>query len=456
MNNQPSIGEQMLLLQNIAYVKQFMQKGSVKVLFLVTLLSAIANGLFTYSFKEIYDVLFKFIENVSGVKIIDTEEFFLVADMINSSLTISSIVTVIFGLILPVTLLYIIIRSRSDNPSVVPSGAVKFLYVLSFIQTIAVIAICSITAIAQFFSIFAADSIVEAVISFIFCIVYLFVFCFYYILQTKFLGAIKHSCTGYSLIYGSSKGFGTYSVIIAICSGIMSAISIVISIVCYSLFSSNDLESNPDFDTFLEMGGTELFEAIKPIAVIFIAITILYTLYYVLLAVIAFSYKDMVAVAVRESFVSHKNIVNTNSAFKTYGGSNSYTNYNYSSSNSGSQQNYATASNTNNTVNNDRILQAPVDSTFNPYNNQQNVVNTTQYNEPVTTNDRIPQAPVDSTFNPYNNQQNNVNATQYNEPVTTNGSFTPVQQQFENNNINREPVTTGGSFGIQQDSNNNY
>ena len=33
------------------------------------------------------------------------------------------------------------------------------------------------------------------------------IFSAYYILQTKFLGAIKHSCTGFSLIYGSSKGF---------------------------------------------------------------------------------------------------------------------------------------------------------------------------------------------------------------------------------------------------------
>ena len=36
MNNQSSVGEQLLQLQNIAYMKQFMQKASVKILFLVS------------------------------------------------------------------------------------------------------------------------------------------------------------------------------------------------------------------------------------------------------------------------------------------------------------------------------------------------------------------------------------------------------------------------------------
>lgn len=419
MNNQQSVGEQMIQLQNIAYVKQFMQKGCVKVLFLVTLLLAVANGLFTYSFKSIYNLLFKFIENFEGNNI-DAEEFFLTANMMDLSLTISSVLTVVFGLILPITLLYIIIRSRSDNPSVVPLGAVKFLYVLSFIQTILAIVLSSIMAIAQFFSIFAAESITIGVISFIFCLSYLFIYCLYYILQTKFLGAIKHSCTGYSLIYGSSKGFGIYSVLIAICSGIMSAIFIVMAIVCFSLFSSNDFVNNPDFDIFLAMGGEELLENLKPIAIIAIAIAILKTLYHILLAVTAFSYRDTVTAAVRESFVSHKRTnINANSPFRTYGGSNSYTNYNYSSSGSGSQQNYAAANN--------------------------------------NANNRVPEEKsVDSNFNPYSNEQSTVNTSQYNEPVTANRNFTSDQQQFEKNNMDREPVTTSGSFGIRQDSNNSY
>lgn len=421
MNNQPSAGEQLIQLQNIAYVKQFMQKGSVKVLFLVNLLLTIASGLFIYSFKGIYNAFFDFLKNN-----FDADINISATGIIDSSLTVSAITTTVFSLILPITLLYIIIRSGSDNPSVVPSGAVKFLYVLSFIQSIFAIVASAIMVIMQFFSIFAANNTLEAIISLVFCVISAFIYSLYYILQTKFLGAIKHSCTGFSLIYGSSKGFGAFSILLSICSGIISAVSIVVFIVCYSILSSNDLESNPSFDSFVAMGGKEIFDALKPVVIIFIAITILYTLYNILLAVVTFAYRDTVAEAINDSFISSKR-ANTaiNSAFRTYGGSNSYSNYNYTTSGSKGQQSYA--------VTND---------------------NTNKENTTVN-NDRVNETPVDTTFNPYDNQQDSFNNT-YNEPISTNGSFIPNQQEFPNSNMNKEPATTSGSFGIQQDSNNNY
>lgn len=426
MNNQQTAGDQMLQLQNIAYVKQFMQKASVKVLFLVTLLTAIANSIFIYLFKDIYYVLFNFLFSfLSGLggETVNPEDFESLSDIINIFFNGMTVITAVVGLILPITLLYIIIRSRSDNPSVIPSGAVKFLYVLSFIQTIVVVASAVMSIIAQFFAIFGADDTASAVVSFISTIISLFISCLYYILQTKFLGAIKHSCTGYSLIYGQSNGFGIYSVLSAIGSGLLSACSIVIVIVFYSLLNSASLEKNTDFDYFLALGGNELFDTIKPVVIVYIAITVLNTLYHILMATIAFSYKDFVTLAVRESFSLHKRPnINNSSAFRTYGGSNSYSNYNYTSSGARGQQSYAAAANAtnNNAVNNNGISEAPVDSNYNPYSNQQNTNNTPQYNE----------------------------------SVIGNGSFTPVQQQFENN-INKEPVTTSGSFGFQQDSNNN-
>lgn len=425
MKNQPSAGEQLILLQNISYVKQFMQRGSVKVLFLVNLLLTITTGLFINSFKGIYKSVLDFLVNNYSVDIELPAEA-----IVNSLFNILSISTIAFGLILPITLLYIIIRSRSENPSVVPSGAIKFLYVLSFIQAISAVITSVITLILQFFSIFAADNMVEAIISFAIYFVALLIYSAYYILQTKFLGAVKHSCTGFSLIYGSSKGFGTLSVLASIGSGVISAVSIVMFIVFYSMLSS-DMESNPNFKSFLEMGGKELFDSLKPVAIIFITLTVLYTLYNVLVSVVTFSYRDTVAEAINDSFISTKNASSAiNSAFRTYGGNSSYSNYNYTSSNVRGQQSYAVA------------------------NNNNNKENTTPKNNvtPVT-----PEAPVDTAFNPYNNQQDSFNNNNtYDESMSAHGSFIPNQQEFQNDNLYEEPVNLNGSFGIPQDFNDNY
>ena len=242
MNNQQSVGEQMLQLQNIAYIKQFMQKGSVKVLFVVTLLMAVANGIYIYSLKNIYKAIFDFMIKFGNSfsefssSDFDVSELETVMELIEVSLLATAIVTTVIALILPITLLYIIIRSRSDNPSVVPSGAVKFLYVLSFIQAVCAVVSSAISAIMQFFTIFAADEVAPAVIYFLFTIVYLFFYSFYYVLQTKFLGAIKHSCSGYSLIYGVSNGFGILSVISAIGTGLISAVLVILAVVFFTTF----------------------------------------------------------------------------------------------------------------------------------------------------------------------------------------------------------------------------
>ncbi len=424
MNNQHLAGDQFIQLQNIAYVKQFMQKGSIKVLFLVSLLLAIANGILIYSFKDLYQMLFEVLQTTTGT-VINPDESLLFSQFIDSALVGSAIFTVVFMLILPISLLYIIIRSKSENPTVIPAGAVKFLYVISFIQTIFVVISAVFSLGMQILSIFATESVLEAIISTVSSAISLFFSCLYYILQTQFLKAVKHSSTGYSLIYGSSKGFGIMSVLYSVFVGVVSAILIIFYVVFYSLLSSNSFDNNNGMNEFFEMGGVELFNALKPIMIMLIIISILQTLYYALLASVAFSYKEMVQVAVRESFMSSKRTnTNTSSAFRTYGGNNSYTNYNYSASNAGSQQTYAhSAMNTpeNNPVNN-------------PVNN------------PINTAPDFNEAPIN---------ENNYNAPeQYNEPFSANGSFTPTQPVV-NNNINNEPVTTSGSFGFQDNSNNN-
>lgn len=416
MNNQSSVGEQLLQLQNIAYMKQFMQKASVKILFLVSLLLAFANSFLVYSFKDVFESVINFLFNF-GISDINPDDFSNVSNFFGTIFTASAISTAIFGLILPITLLYIIIRSRSENPSVIPSGAVKFLHVLSFIQTIFVVASASVTLISEVITIFGAEDKLSAIISVIAIAVSLIMSCLYYILQTKFLSAVKKSSKGFTLVYGTSKGFGVLSVLTAIINGVISACSLVLAIVLYSLLGSTSVENNQSFDNFIAMGGLEFIEKIKPIAILFIVIAILNTIYQAFVASTAFAYKETVRLAVRESFNSHKKpgLNNNSSAFRTYGGSNSFTNYNYSNSGVRGQQAYR-----------------PSDT------------------QKSSTNNVIPEAPVEPTVTNNSIQQNNIDTPNYNEPIIGNGSFTPVQQQFDNN-IHSEPVTMNGSFGINQD-----
>lgn len=432
MNNPNLAIDQFIQLQNIAYVKQFMQKGAIKVLFIVSLILAIANGLLIYSFKDFYQMIFEFLQSFAGLGA--TEESLLFNQIMDSTIVASAIATVALKLILPISLLYIIIRSKNEDPSVIPLGTVKFLYVISFIQTVFVIVIAVISVGMQVLSIFAAENLIESIISTVSSTVSLFLSCLYYILQTQFLKAFKHSSTGYSLIYGSTKGFGIMAVLYSVFVGLMSAISLIFYIVFYSLLSSNSFDTNNSIQEFFAMGGLEIFEALKPAMIMFIVISLLTTLYYALVAGIAFSYKEMVEFAVRESFLSSKRkAVNANSAFRTYGGSNSYTNYNYTSSTAGSQQTYAhTAAHT--AMNN-------------------NSANTATDTAPKLNKDLISDSPINESYNPYNDAPQ-----QYDEPIG-NGSFTPTHPVV-NNDINNEPFTNGsfgsGSFGFQEDSNNNY
>lgn len=426
MNNPNLAIDQFIQLQNIAYVKQFMQRGAIKVLFIVSLVLAIANGLLIYSFRDFYQMLFEFLQAFSGSA---TEESIVLSQIMDSSILISSIATIVLKLILPVSLLYIIIRSKSEDPSVIPLGTVKFLYVISFIQSVLVIAMAIISVCMQVLSIFAADNLIESIISTSISAVSLLLACLYYILQTKFLKAFKHSCTGYSLIYGSTKGFGVMAVLYSVFVGLTSAASLIFYIIFYSLLSSDSFDTNNSIQEFFVNGGLEVLETLKPAIIMFIVISLLTTLYYALVAGIAFSYKEMVEVAVRESFLSSKRTaMNANSALRTYGGKSSYSNYNYTSSSASSQQSYAHAAMNNNSAN--------------------TTVNTT----PELNKDLISDAPINESYNSYNNAPQ-----QYDEPIG-NGSFTPTHSI--NNDINNEPFTNGsfgsGSFGFQEDSSNNY
>jgi hypothetical protein len=81
-----------------------------------------------------------------------------------------------------------------------------------------------------------------------------------------------------------------------------------------------------------------------------------------------------------------------------------------------------------------------------------NSSNTSTDTAPKLNKDLISDAPINESYNSYNNAPQ-----QYDEPIG-NGSFTPTHSI--NNDINNEPFTNGsfgsGSFGFQEDSSNNY
>ncbi len=415
MNNPQSVGEQLLQLQNIAYIKQFMQKMSLKALLLITLLMTACSTMITVFIKDISPKVFDlYLVLHSSVKTLDVE---LNQMIMETYLTSSTIATLAVGLILPATLLLIIIRSASDNPSVIPLTAVKFLYLVSFIQTIIVAIPCVLAVVFTAISLFSADDIVTALISLLVLFVFVLIFCLYFVLQTKFLGAVKHSSTGYSLIYGSSSAFGGMSVFFAILSGISTAASVVAYIVGNSLISANEFDENIPFQEFVAAGGKEiLLVDLKPVYILVFVLLILCTLYFITTAIIAFNYKNIVKLAIQEAFSTTKRqAVSVNSAFRTYGGQNSFKNYNYSASSGASQQSYAEI--------------------------HKNITN--NQNSDIVEEDDEPANPYES--NPYNNYQGSPSS-----PVISeyNGSF-------PQNNMQNTPVQSGGSFGFQQDTSNN-
>lgn len=430
MNNPQSVGEQLLQLQNIAYVKQFMQKLSVKALFLISLIMAVFSSVTIYMFKDYYERIFDiYLQMFPDGLLLDTDKIESVKSLIGVSITTSAVSTLITSLILPITLLFIIIRSANENPSVIPLGAVRFLYVISFIQTIAIIVSSVFSIIGQGISIFAEEEIISAIISFAFSCITTFISCLYYVFQTKFIGAVKHSSKGISLIYGTSKGFGILSVVYAVIIGISSALYLIAYIIINSLIESNDFSTNATASLFIEIGGIELIKDLKPVFIALLILMILATIYYIAMASVAFAYKSVIAAAIQESFASTKRqTVNVNSAFRTYGGQNSFKNYNYSASSGESQQSYAEI--------------------------HKNITNNKNASEEAPDVDEP--APNAATYeaNPYNTYQGSPVIPEYNGNIPQNNNFYSPQNDF-NNMQNNSPVQSGGSFGFQQDTSNN-
>lgn len=433
MNNPQSVGEQILQLQNIAYVKQFMQKLSVKFLFLVSLLLAVFNSLIIILYKKYYSSIINTVMTTFGGLTPGSEEaedFNMISNLIGGAINIFAVIVFLVSLILPITLLYIIIRSASENPSVIPLRSVKLLYIFSFVQTIIFIVLAVALVIYPSIVTFAEADIISALIMLAITLIPAIIIILYFVFQTKFLGAVKHSATGTSLIYGTSSGFGVISVICSIFYGIYSALYVIFGIITHSLISSNDLFNNEFYQMFNETGLIDILKSMQYIFAIHLVIAILYTIYHATMASVAFSYKGIIATAIKESFATTKRqTVTVNSAFRTYGGQNSLKNYNYSASSGASQQSYA--------------------EIHKNITNNQNSSNSADAT-PSTTPEANPYE-----ANPYNTYQGSPVIPEYNGSFPQNNNFDYPQQASYNNFQNNTPVQTGGSFGFQQDTSTN-
>ncbi len=354
MNNQQTSGDQLVQLQNIAYIKQFMRRGSVKTLMVVSFLQAFIAGISTFMSKsilsEVMALVLEFAE-ASGDDISGIENFSSFSSIFQSISGLYAILSIVLGLILPVSLLIIIMRAHSDEPTVIAKGAVKFLHIMSIIQFV-------ISIIAPVVSIFAtiitvASGNIEALSSMTSPIVSQFLNCLYYYFLTKFLASIKNSSNGYSLTSTGAKGVGVYSVIFAITCGMALVLLIIVMVIFTSLSSSETVSSNDFWGTLISSG---IIETVTPIIFIGLINILLSTIYHISMAVTAFGYRDTVTQAVRASFAAQGNNPynrangTTNSPFRTYGGNSVYSNYNYTNSASNGQQSYHNISNNQNTT----------------------------------------------------------------------------------------------------------
>lgn len=352
MNNQQTSGDQLVQLQNIAYMKQFMRRGSIKVLMVISFLQALITGISSLIFKGLFSKIIALIPEfaaASGAEIDGMEDLNTFTTLFGSLSVIYAIASIILGLILPVSLLIIILRAHNDEPTVIATGAVKLLYVLSMIQFVFSIIAPIISIFGTIFTVVSGNT--EVLSNMVSSVISQFLNCLYYYFLTRFLASVKNSSNGHSLISKGAKGVGVYSVIFAILNALALVVLVIILIIFTSLSSSTTVSSD-DFWGFLISSG--IIETFTPIIFIGLISVLLSTVYQVAMAMTAFGYRDTVIQAVRASFAAQGNNPynrangTVNSPFRTYGGNNSYSNYNYTNSGSSSQQSYQNTTTTDN------------------------------------------------------------------------------------------------------------
>ena len=347
MNNEQVSGDQLIQLQNFAYLKQFMNRISVKVLMVASFLQVVMIVVSCFVMNGKINALIYNMLEFMGVSESEIESTQNGLDIFGAFMGVSGVIAIAVGLILPVTLLIITLRANNDDPAVVPKGAVQFLHVLSIIQFVFSIIVAVIGLIGAVSTVASSQNNTDGtnpVLSAVFLVIVCVISCLYYYYQTKFLSSLKLSCNGYSLISAGAKGFGVCAVIFAIANGFVFILMAIVFIVFSSFSSTTQLgDGNAEWQLLVQLG---FMDFMLPIFAIITIIYLINMVVQIAMAMTAFSYKNTVTEAVRASYaVASNNPYNranatANSPFKTYGGGNAYGNYNYSTSNSSGQQGY--------------------------------------------------------------------------------------------------------------------
>jgi len=337
MNNQANNFDQMSQLENIARVKQFMRCGSVKFLMVISFIqavfvmigSAMMGGLIEPLFKTLMEFIAKYGVQ-EGITIpydlsqLDATAF----NSLSSTIVLSGVISALIALILPVTLLIIVIRSSSSDPTVVPVGALTFLRVITIIQLVFAILGGLLYAIVGILAMTSGQSsgIISGVIYIVMGIIYVhYCFCEY-----QFVSSVRTSCGGYTFTQIGAKGVSIYSILSAILNGLGLAFMIFVAVIFSSMSNGMELdESNPV--SVLAQSG--FFDIISMYVIVVLIGVLLNLLYSCALAATAMGYTNMVTAMIRASFAAsnaaNAQVANSKS-FRTYGGGSLYNNYNYS------------------------------------------------------------------------------------------------------------------------------
>ncbi|MBQ7522409.1 MAG: hypothetical protein IJU14_05975, partial [Clostridia bacterium] len=418
MNNQQGTIDQMSQLENIARVKQFMRKGSIKVMMVVGFIQAILTAVLSFKISG-------FLKNIMTVVEKSSDDIGSIPEAVNIVVDISTTIGLVytaFMLIFPVTLLMIIMKANSDDPTVIARGPVTFLKIIAIIQLVLNIISGVITLVGVVSSMKNSDgNSISALVS---NVVTVLISCFYFYCQVKFLSSIRTACDGVTLSSEGAQGVGVFNVLAAIGMGLILIVVIIIMVIVTSFSKSEQLANDNSYLEFIEASGMDIINFFFVVITAYIVLSMISTIAY---AITAFGYRDMVVGMVRESYAAAQTKHTSNQKLmRTYGGGTMYNSYNYSNSGTGVQDN---------SQNHEEVsVVPPVQNTAPPQSvpSQQPQV---ALNKP---SDNI------QNTNPYTNMQNGSFTPSNPYANAGNGSFTP--DPYANTENNPYANAGNGSF----------
>ena len=452
MNKPQESIDQMSQLQHIAYVKQFMRKGSVKVMMGVSVLQAVLGAFISLRISSLFKVFLKYLNDMGTTFSADEMDALNVIEGLTDMISTIGLIGMGISLIFPITLLMIILKANSDDPTVIAKAPVSFLKVLAIIQ-FAIAIIGSILSLIGTVAILkSGDSGISSAIG---SVISTLLQCLFYFYQVKFLSSIRKACDGVTMSSEGAQGVGVYNVIFAICNGLVLIGIVVFAILFNSFANSTQVSSNSVTETISSVG----IKSINGFFVMFAIYSVLSMIFEIAYALTAFGYRDMVISIVRAAYANAQGTRTTSQKmFKTYGGGSIHSSYDYSNTGSG-----VTEQGQNRNLSETDIEQ-PISSQDVPV---QPVVPTAPQTPPPVQQNSVPLTKQPE-VNPYQSNMNNngtFNPNSYQQNMTDNSTFNPnpyPQNMNNNGSFNSNPypqnLNNNGTFNSNpypQNMNNN-